>query len=262
MASIDKVVEYVEETRAMGISVLPPDVNRSRASFTVENDAVRYGMAGIRGVGAHAVDALCVVRDSDGTFKDVFDLCARVDPGDLNKGVITAMIHAGALDSLPANRARKGVRPRRRDFRGRLGGARPAIAAKRRCSATPNPARARGVRPTRRFPNSTNRSACSSKDALGFYLTGHPLNRHRKMLQRFSTSNVKALPRTRRPRRNHHRRTRAQGASGGDQAGAERGTKDGRHRTRRPHLGLGMRHPAEAVGDAVRIRFARTRSSS
>ncbi len=193
MISIDKTVEYVEETRAMGINVLPPDINRSRAGFTVEGTAVRYGLAGIRGVGEHAINTLCLVRDSDGAFKDIYDIAARVDPGSLNKGVISALIHAGALDGLPANRAQKVLAL---DDAIAAGSAAAQDRAQGQASlfGDPEPDANNGTSTYANVPEFDEQERLQKeKDALGFYLTGHPLNRHRKMLQRFSNSNLKAV---------------------------------------------------------------------
>ncbi len=97
---MEKVAEAVTECRHMEIRVLPPDVNESAASFTVDGDAIRFGLAAVRNVGVSAVDAIVAARDSGGPFRSLADLCARVDTRQVNQRVVASLIKAGALDSL------------------------------------------------------------------------------------------------------------------------------------------------------------------
>lgn len=108
MGNQTKVVEYIEECRRLAIDVRPPDVNGSDADFTVvrENGKpayLRFGLAAIKGVGTKAVDAIAIARKK-GAFKDIYDFCERVDLSAVNRGVIEAMIKAGAFDSTGAMR--------------------------------------------------------------------------------------------------------------------------------------------------------------
>src|SRR5216684_4099909 len=88
MVKTDKIVQYVEETRAMGLRVEPPDVNVSRAQFTVSGDAIHFGLAAIKNVGATAIDSIVKVRETDGAFAALDDFCARVDLRLVNRRVI------------------------------------------------------------------------------------------------------------------------------------------------------------------------------
>jgi DNA polymerase-3 subunit alpha len=101
----DKLVEYIDEAKKVGIEVLPPDVNASRMDFTVVGEDIRFGLAAIKGVGEGAVRALLDARERGGPFLDLFDLTSRVDSKLLNRKVFEALVKCGALDTLPGNRA-------------------------------------------------------------------------------------------------------------------------------------------------------------
>ncbi|HEY6233912.1 MAG TPA: DNA polymerase III subunit alpha [Candidatus Elarobacter sp.] len=101
----DKLVEYIDEAKKMGIPVLPPDVNASLVEFAVVGEEIRFGLAAIKGVGENAVRSILDSRNAAGPFKDLFDLVDRVDVKAVNRKVYEALIKCGALDTLPGNRA-------------------------------------------------------------------------------------------------------------------------------------------------------------
>jgi DNA polymerase III alpha subunit len=103
----DKLVEYIDEAKKVGIAVLPPDVNESRVDFTVVGDDIRFGLAAIKGAGEAAVRAIIAAREEGGRFEDLFDFVKRVDPKTINRKVFEALIKCGALDRLPGNRAQQ-----------------------------------------------------------------------------------------------------------------------------------------------------------
>ena len=105
MNNTDKLVEYLDETRKLGIAVLPPDVNESLVDFAVVDGQIRFGLAAVKGIGEGAVKVLLEARDKDGPFKDLFDIPKRVDTKVVNRRVLEALIKCGALDTLPGNRA-------------------------------------------------------------------------------------------------------------------------------------------------------------
>jgi DNA polymerase-3 subunit alpha len=94
----DKVAQYVSDARHMGVEVLPPDINLSRADFTPDGDVVRFGLYGIKNVGEAAVDHVLAERQRGGPFKDLFDFCARVDTALVNKRAVEFLVKAGAFD--------------------------------------------------------------------------------------------------------------------------------------------------------------------
>jgi DNA polymerase-3 subunit alpha len=103
----DKLVEYIDEARRVGIAVLPPDVNESRTNFTVVGPEIRFGLSAIKGVGEGAVGSMIEARERGGRFVDFFDFVKRLDLRQLNRKVLEALIKCGALDSLAGNRAQK-----------------------------------------------------------------------------------------------------------------------------------------------------------
>ena len=103
----DKLVEYIDEAKKIGIEVLPPDINESLVNFAVVGDRIRFGLAAIKGVGEGAVQSIIESRERDGKFADLFDLAKRVDGKQVNRRVFEALIKCGALDTLPGNRAQK-----------------------------------------------------------------------------------------------------------------------------------------------------------
>jgi DNA polymerase-3 subunit alpha len=98
---------YLNETRRMGIAVLPPDVNESEADFTPVADDIRFGLSAVRGVGEGIVEEICRARSEQGRFADFQDFCAKVDASVLNKKTLENLIKAGAFASL--GHTRKGL---------------------------------------------------------------------------------------------------------------------------------------------------------
>ena len=105
MNNTDKIVEYLNELKPMGIEILPPDINQSEGGFSVEEKCIRYGMEAIKGLGAKAVEAIVRRREAGGEFKSIFDVCDRVEKQQgLNKS--TLEILTSSMDpskKLPAN---------------------------------------------------------------------------------------------------------------------------------------------------------------
>src|SRR5206468_11188758 len=105
MGDTDKIVKYIEECRAMGIRVEPPDVNVSAVQFTVAGDTIRFGLAAIKNVGEAAMESILTSRRAQGAFGTLEDFCARVDLRLVNRRVVESLIKAGAFDSLGLTRA-------------------------------------------------------------------------------------------------------------------------------------------------------------
>ena len=187
MEKTDKIVLYVEETRAMGLRVEPPDVNVSRSDFTVAGDAIHFGLAAIKNVGATAIESIVRTREADGRFATLEDFCARVDLRLVNRRVVECLIKAGAFDSLQSTRAgllaaldqamESGQRQQRDREEGQVslfdmpggGGAKPAapVAAAARVAEWPQ-----------------EEMLAYEREVLGFYLSGHPLEQYREMARR------------------------------------------------------------------------------
>jgi len=113
MGDTDKVVDYINECKRMGVEVLPPDINESLVDFTPlykghgqeDKGVIRFGLAAVKGVGERAVEQIIVARQRVGRFKSLFYFCENVDMRAANKQVIESLIKAGAFDKLGGNRA-------------------------------------------------------------------------------------------------------------------------------------------------------------
>jgi DNA polymerase-3 subunit alpha len=104
MSTKDKVPFYVNECNQMGIEVLPPDVNESDVGFTVVGGKIRFGMNAVKGVGKGAIESIMAARASGGPFESLYDFCARVDSQLVNRRTLEALIKSGAFDSTGATR--------------------------------------------------------------------------------------------------------------------------------------------------------------
>ncbi|MBM7855267.1 DNA polymerase-3 subunit alpha [Desulfohalotomaculum tongense] len=101
----DKVSAYIDECRRMGIEVLPPDVNESQESFAVVGGKIRFGLTAVKNVGVGAVRQIIASRQAEGYFKNYSDFCRRIDPRSVNKRVLESLVKAGSFDSLGYGRA-------------------------------------------------------------------------------------------------------------------------------------------------------------
>jgi DNA polymerase-3 subunit alpha len=104
MGNTDKLAEYRAEAQRLGLKVEPPSINRSGVTFTVEGTTIHYALAALRGVGRQAVEAIVAAR-ARGPFRDLADFAARINPRAVNKRVIESLAAAGAFDALERNRA-------------------------------------------------------------------------------------------------------------------------------------------------------------
>ncbi len=99
-----KVSEYIYSCKLMGITILPPDINRGVAGFSVDGDNIIYGLASIKGVGWPVIEAVVSERTSGGPFHDIYDFLSRMDGREINKRVVENCIKAGAFDCFPGTR--------------------------------------------------------------------------------------------------------------------------------------------------------------
>jgi DNA polymerase III subunit alpha len=196
----DKVVEYIEECRRLGIDVRPPDINESDADFTVvrppsgrREPFLRFGLAAIKGVGRKAVDCIAAARREGGPFKDLFDFCDRVDLTAVNRGVIEAQIKAGAFDTTGAMRKalvqvledalRVGAQTQLDRHNGQMN---MFGEFERDAQRAPTP-----VISSEEW--SDQEMLAYEKAVLGFYVTKHPLAAHAAALRKFATADCADL---------------------------------------------------------------------
>ena len=106
MEHTDKVVSFIDECEGIGLEVLPPDINHSAYAFTVAGPGtIRYGLGAVKGVGESAVEAIVAERGRGGPFRDLADLCRRVDLKITGRRTLEAMVKSGCFDGFGANRA-------------------------------------------------------------------------------------------------------------------------------------------------------------
>lgn len=99
VGDIEKVAFYIQETKAMGVDILVPDINESLKDFTVVGGNIRFGLGAVRNVGDAAVESIIQIRNEQGIFNSLYDFCSRIDTKAINKRVIESLIKAGAMDS-------------------------------------------------------------------------------------------------------------------------------------------------------------------
>lgn len=101
----DKVAQYIEECRHIGIQILPPHINESLLDFTVVGDKIRFGLGAVKNVGRGTVEMIIAAREKEGPFQSLTDFCQRVDPKVVNKRVLESLIKTGTFDFLGVKRA-------------------------------------------------------------------------------------------------------------------------------------------------------------
>ena len=186
ISNTDKLAVFYQDAKRLGVKVRAPDVNRSGADFEVQDGEVLYALGAVRNVGVEAMRHLVAVREEGGPFRDLFDLVERVDPKLVNKRALENLARAGAFDSILPNRAQivasadllisycQSVAAERASAQGGLFGGEQADAA----------------RP--RLPRTAQWPAPEQLDeelsAVGFYLSGHPLEDMTEVLRRRRTT--------------------------------------------------------------------------
>ncbi len=186
MDNTDKIVNFLDESRALGLKVLPPDVNSSTWQFQALRDgSVRYGLGAIKGVGRGAIDELVAAREQVGVFQGIGELCERVSASRVNKRFYEALINCGALDALGRNRASlalqlpEAMRRAEQQTRDALSGQHDMFGAS---SAAAPPII---LAETEEWP--IDRLLAAERDSLGIYLSGHPMDRWRDLIGKLVT---------------------------------------------------------------------------
>jgi DNA polymerase-3 subunit alpha len=196
-ANTDRLVGYCGECREMGIPILPPDVNESDMFFTVVGERVRFGLSAIKNVGEGAVEAVLGARREGGRFHSVTDFCERVDLRAVNRRVIESFVKSGSFDSLTprraalfasVERAMEAGQRRQRDREQGQGSLLGLMGSAPQTDARPS----EDVLPDAADWPESERLAYE-KETLGFFITGHPLERHRAELERWADATTGAL---------------------------------------------------------------------
>ena len=193
--NLDKVAVYVEECRRLKIDVRPPDVNSSCRDFTVEGNAIRFGLCAIKNVGEGPVERIVEGRSANGPFKDLFDFCGRLDTRLVNRKLIESLNKAGAFAGTGWNR-------RQVDASIEAALSEGQIAQRERESGQTSLFDMCGMEETAQTmhqkPDLLEWPEAEllqyEKEMLGLYVTSHPLTRHALVLERFSSLRLADLP--------------------------------------------------------------------
>jgi DNA polymerase-3 subunit alpha len=196
MGDTDKVIKNLSECRERDIEVLAPDINESRSDFTPLEGKIRFGLAAVKNVGEKAVEVILQSREKEGPFQSLFNFCRRVDLTAVNRRVIESLIKCGAFDSTRVSRARmtavldeamragqafqRDSQSNQIDIFGLLGGG----------SKLPR-------KPDGAYPEVEEWSAQQSlgfeKEALGFYISGHPLDKYDRVIKKISSGTISEI---------------------------------------------------------------------
>jgi DNA polymerase-3 subunit alpha len=204
--NIDNIVKFIAEARSMGLTVERPDINESHQDFTVTpsegaqgGKVIRFGLGAVKGVGGTAVEAILEARAADGTFSSIYELCRRVDTQKCNRRVLEQLIKSGALDGLPGGHHRAQLlaaldaalergAAEQRDRRSGQTSLFGLFSAAEPPKSDGAPAAAQGETYPEIEVWSHKQLLAFEKEALGFYVSGHPLDRYRGDLTRYATA--------------------------------------------------------------------------
>jgi DNA polymerase-3 subunit alpha len=200
-ANADKLAMYLGECRDLGIPILPPDINSSELAFTVVKEGVRFGLAAVKNVGAGAIESILNVRRQFGRIDSLHTLCEYADLRLVNKRVLESLIKAGALDSIPCGdersaRARRGCLFAAVDKCIEHGGRHQRDRDKGQTQlfgATSEDGPVLPVALSDAPAWTEAQQLAYEKEALGFYMSGHPLERHAEELKLFGARRLAEL---------------------------------------------------------------------
>lgn len=189
----DKVAGYIAECNKMNIPVLPPDVNKSYASFTVAEDGIRFGLLAIKNLGSGFIRSLVEERERDGKFTAFYSFCKRTYGKDFNRRAVEGLIKSGSLDSMNLNRRQMLIMlpevistlesDRQRNVDGQIGFfGTSSVFGEATGPAAP---------PVDEFHD--NEKLRLEKESAGLYLTGHPMASYREMSEKVNAAKVSSL---------------------------------------------------------------------
>jgi DNA polymerase-3 subunit alpha len=185
MGNTDNVVKYIKECREMEISVEPPNINVSDSNFTPHEKAIRFGLAAVKNVGRNAIESISAARKELGRFASIFEFCEKVDLRLMNKRVLESLIKAGAMDDFgyraqimavldkAIERAQKTQRDAELGQHGLFGvfEEEQSNGAGEKLPSVPE--------------WDEHQRLASEKEVLGFFITGHPLEKYSEKLENF-----------------------------------------------------------------------------
>jgi DNA polymerase-3 subunit alpha len=192
MGNADKIVQYIAECREMGLKVLPPDVNESEFHFTVVREGIRFGLGAIKNVGEAAIESIVAARKRTGGFKTLLDFCENVDLRLNNKRVIEYLVMAGAMDSLEGHRAQllAGLGAALTIAQGNADDRKKGQMSLFGGEAESEKAGFSGFTLPDAAPWTTTQKLAKERELVGFYISGHPLDRYRPLLSWYANTDT------------------------------------------------------------------------
>lgn len=192
MDRTEKVILYLDECKSMKLHVSPPNINQSHYHFKVIDDHhLLYGLGAIKGAGQAAIENIIEVREKGGEYKNLYDFCSRIDLRKINKRVFEAFIKSGAFDCFGIHRASlmatlsNALLNAEQAAHNERHGQHDLLSMHTEVTTTPDYIAAEP------WPEQVQLQG--EKETLGFYLTGHPLNRYLKELSHFTTCKITEL---------------------------------------------------------------------
>ena len=185
MGNTDKLAEFRNEAERLGIKLVPPAINRSGRAFEVEGNTIYYSLAALKGVGAQAVELIVAAR-KDRPFRDLTDFASRINPRAINKRVLESLAAAGAFDQLEANRA--SVHAAVETILATAQRSHDAAESGQN-ELFGGPAHSEPLRVPSVDPWAPADRLQREYEAIGFFLTGHPLDDYAKALKRMQVLN-------------------------------------------------------------------------
>ena len=189
---VTKVAEYIDAAKAAGVPVYPPDVNKSQAGFSAEGKGIRFGLTGIKGVGGPFAEKLVKEREENGLYKSFFDFCTRLRGRELTRRTVEGMVDAGALDCFGGTRqglnscTETMIAAGQRQGELTSGGQLNLFSAMQ--LSEPEPA----VPPeVPEYPDEEKLER--EREALGVYLSSHPLEPYRKAIAAYRFNEAASL---------------------------------------------------------------------
>lgn len=202
-ANADKLVAYQAEARDLGLTVLPPNVNSSLVDFTVENGAVRFALSAVKNVGEGAAESVVAARKQDGPFTSLDDFCSRVDMKTANRRAVESFIKSGSFDSVDPRRhvlfaGLEGALDRASRLRADREAGQSNLFGMMDDEPTPVMSAGKGKIAHAEVARwSEGERLAFEKESLGFYLSGHPIERYKGEIGEFATGTLGHLIRAR-----------------------------------------------------------------
>ena len=181
MGNTDKLNGFAQDARRLGLRIEPPSVNRSEVGFLPSDGAIRYSLAALKNVGRHAVEHICAEREAGGAFKDVSDFARRINPRLVNKRALETLAAAGALDELALDRATAFANVDRIIAAGNRSLETSAEGQEDLFSGATRMPPPIDLRPAKPWVPTDRLS--HEFEAVGFFLTGHPLDDYKDVLE-------------------------------------------------------------------------------